>query len=233
MDALVIVAHPDDEVIWSGGLILRHPDWRWQVLSLCREDDQDRAPRFARAAEALGVAASISSLDDSPTLAPLSPELSEIKEIIRSFVPGRSDIILTHGERGEYTRHTRHEQVHRAVREMVESGELLGELICFAYEDCGGECSPHPTSDADISIQLTPGEHRRKLDIIESIYGFHPGSFEYGAAGERESFQLSALSSQRAAIVAELTAEKANCAAPSSLCTSHFTLFTQNLEAMT
>jgi hypothetical protein len=36
MKAAIIVAHPDDETIWSGGLILKKPEWQWTVLSLCR-----------------------------------------------------------------------------------------------------------------------------------------------------------------------------------------------------
>lgn len=36
MKAAIIVAHPDDETIWSGGLILKKPEWQWTVLSPCR-----------------------------------------------------------------------------------------------------------------------------------------------------------------------------------------------------
>lgn len=35
MNALVIVAHPDDEVIWMGGYIQRHRDFQWFAISVC------------------------------------------------------------------------------------------------------------------------------------------------------------------------------------------------------
>ena len=46
--AAVIVAHPDDEIIWCGGTILMNPDLQWTVLVLCRGNDADRAPKFYR-----------------------------------------------------------------------------------------------------------------------------------------------------------------------------------------
>jgi len=132
----------------------------------------------------------MSDLDDSPILAPLSSDLSEITERIRRTVPSDFDIIFTHGPRGEYTRHERHEQVHRAVRGMVMAGELRGDLTFFAYEDCGGACIPRPAGDAHLRIVLSAEEHEEKRRIVREIYGFGEGSFELESAGPVEAFRL-------------------------------------------
>jgi hypothetical protein len=42
--ALVIVAHPDDEILWTGGTMLLCPETQWVVVALCRRNDSDRAP---------------------------------------------------------------------------------------------------------------------------------------------------------------------------------------------
>jgi hypothetical protein len=44
----MIVAHPDDETLWAGGLMLLHPESRWTVMTICRKSDADRAARFQR-----------------------------------------------------------------------------------------------------------------------------------------------------------------------------------------
>lgn len=181
MRCLVIVAHPDDEVIWMGGLILRRGDWEWHVLSLCRLGDPDREPRFHLAARELGVRESMSDLDDSPVLAPLSPDLGEIKERIRILLPASADLIFTHGSDGEYTYHLRHVEVSRAVAEMIGAGELIGTLVTFAYEDGG------PAESAHIHTELTPEELARKRQIVRDIYGFAPGSLEFDSAGPVEA----------------------------------------------
>jgi hypothetical protein len=187
-----------------GGLMLRHPEWDWRIIALSRADDPDRAPRFHRAGEAYGARVAMSDLDDSPVLKPLSQDLREIRERIedaltvvsggsqirnpQSEIRNGTDLVFTHGAAGEYTRHERHEQVHRAVREMWEIGQLSGDIPSFAYTDEDRTHPPEPAPDALIRIMLTPEEYARKQEIIRGIYGFREDSFETKAAGPVEAF---------------------------------------------
>ena len=163
-------------------------------MSLCRANDPDRAPRFHRAALEFGATGYISDLDDSPDLAPLSNDLCEIKDRISSLTPRDFHMIFTHGAGGEYTRHIRHEQVHRAVSEMIEADMLRGKLISLAYEDCGGKCVPRPSQDAQELIELSPDVFAVKQMIVREIYGFGKGSFEFESAGLVEAFMTEGMS---------------------------------------
>jgi len=112
--AAVVVAHPDDEILWCGGYILAHPEFDWRIVTLCRESDPDRAPKFRRVLEQLGAVGAMADLDDEPEQLPLANE--DVEETILALLAGISyGLILTHGPRGEYTRHLRHEECSQSV----------------------------------------------------------------------------------------------------------------------
>jgi LmbE family N-acetylglucosaminyl deacetylase len=187
-NAGVIVAHPDDETLWAGALILALPRVDWFITTLCRAGDPDRAPKFAAALQCLHAHGNMGDLDDSPEQAPLPPDA--VQETILANLPRRVfDLILTHGPAGEYTRHRRHEEACRAVVALWEAAKLTTrELWMFAYDDGGRQYLPRPRHDAP--IRQTPADSLwlEKYRLITDIYGFSPDSWEARTTPRVEAF---------------------------------------------
>ena len=188
--ALVVVAHPDDETLWSGGTILTHPQIDWTIMTLCRKSDPDRAPKFFKVCKLFGAKAFMADLDDGPDQKPLKE--SDIQRTILDTLPEKTfDVIFTHNPKGEYTRHLRHEETSAAVLDLAGEGKLTAKhLLLFAYEDGNGQYAPRPIENADIFINLTKNVWQKKKDIIINSYGFSPDSFEAKAVSKIEAFRL-------------------------------------------
>jgi len=186
----VVVAHPDDETLWTGGTMLMHPEAKWTVITLCRGSDHNRLHKFFRALEQFNATGAMGNLDDGPEQSPLSDR--EVQNTILSLLSlEKFDLIITHGLRGEYTRHLRHEETGKAVLALGKTGELSASQIwMFSYEDGGGKYLPRPILDSDIRIRLPKETWRKKYDIITQIYGFTPESFEARTTPREEAFRV-------------------------------------------
>jgi LmbE family N-acetylglucosaminyl deacetylase len=188
-DCAVIVAHPDDETLWAGGIILMNTQIQWTVIALCRKSDPDRAPKFFKALAELGAKGAMGDLDDGPDQNPLDQR--QLQSAILDLLPSRRfDLIITHGLGGEYTRHLRHEETASAVTSLWKTSELSSKrLWTFAYSDNSGSRLPRAEQNADLLVNLPNKLWQNKYNIITNIYGFSPDSFEAQVTPKNEAFR--------------------------------------------
>lgn len=184
----VIVAHPDDETLWTGGTLLDHPEWDIFIFCLCRKYDSDRATKFEKVLDLFNAKGAMADLDDGPSQTP--QDLNQISHLVLKTLPSNSwNIVITHSPAGEYTRHLRHEEIGKAVINLWLTGQLSNnELLTFAYEDGNKTYFPKAIKKADLYFNLSTRLWEQKYNIITEIYGFGQDSWEAKTTPKDEAF---------------------------------------------
>lgn len=183
----VIVAHPDDETLWTGGTLLSHPSWQVFIACLCGKTDLGKAEKFSRALAVFGAAGKIEDMDGHQQW-PL-PE-KHIQQKVLHLLPHKAfDLVITHSPSGEYTRHRRHKEVGTAVIKLWHSGKIhTDKLWTFAHEDGDKTHYPRTITTANNCYILEQDTWQKKYKIITEIYGFKAESWEAQTTPMEEAF---------------------------------------------
>ena len=184
----IIVAHPDDETLWAGGMALSHPSWRWFTVCLCRASDKDRSPKFFKALKVLKSEGIMGDLEDGPEQTPLEEKVVE-RTIIQLLPNTHFDLIITHNPSGNQARDVRDEEVSKAVINLWSAGKIsTNELWTFAYEDGNREYFPRPIEKATIYRTLTNRIWLRKYSLLTETYGIKKDSLDVETTPKAEAF---------------------------------------------
>lgn len=186
---LVIIAHPDDETVWMGGTLIRNKkNWNTTIISLCRINDRDRAPKFKKVCKLLRAKCFLSNLEDKK-LMPIDKQ--KIKKHLLKLTDKNYDYIFTHGKNGEYG-HIRHKEIHMAVKELLKDNLIKSrKVFFFSYKKRKNNHQGYAVcnSNANKFIKLNLHEFKEKKNLITNIYGFGKGGFEEMSCGKIESFK--------------------------------------------
>ncbi|HLK67083.1 MAG TPA: hypothetical protein VKU19_26800 [Bryobacteraceae bacterium] len=130
----------------------------------------------------------MADLDDGPDQTPLPVDL--IHETTARLLAGTSyHLILTHGPKGEYTRHRRHTECCRSAVELWRSGGIATQqLWLFAYDDGDREYLPRVRDDADRWDVLDREVWLEKRKIMTELYGFGLDTWEAQTTPREEGF---------------------------------------------
>jgi LmbE family N-acetylglucosaminyl deacetylase len=188
---LAIVAHPDDETIWMGGLILQNKIADWTIFSLCRASDADRAPKYKKVCKFYGAGCIMTDLDDEGK-STIKQGASAAEKIINKKIGKESfDYVFTHGANGEYG-HPAHKSVHQAVKKLFERGKLQAKnLLFFNYEKKAKKefSKLKEGKGSDYILKLPKKIFQEKKKIMTEIYGFAPDGIDAGYCADVEGYK--------------------------------------------
>jgi len=178
MNALVVVAHDDDAVLWMGGTIHHLKYWNWHAIAMCNQGNSERKHYFEKTCGKLGVTAVPLDFLDYPdsSMVPRRNSIAEMKEALIGVVGTRAfDYVFTHSRdpNGEYSHHPNHSEVCEVVRSLVSDRQLVengSKVAYFCYYPIYGlsGLATVATMEADCYFQLTYRDLAVKVELIRS-----------------------------------------------------------------
>lgn len=165
-NALLLVAHPDDETIFCGGTMLYYPKWNWQVVCMTWDENHPRYKQFVDAMEcykAVGVnITSFSTLKHEDNGSDLTdPEIKDWSESLKELEIS-PDIILTHNLLGEYG-HSHHKSLNSIANGLYKN---VWEFICPGAVNV----VPQPYKKDINVVPLSADILNKKTEIFNQCY---------------------------------------------------------------
>jgi LmbE family N-acetylglucosaminyl deacetylase len=184
LNNVILTAHPDDEVLWCGGLPLAFADRMWTVIccSIPRVDEI-RRKKFVVACERLGITqTTVLPFTETNPNEPLSGlDTLDLKPF---------DTIVTHNKWGEYG-HAHHKSVNAHVIKHWKSKSV----ITFGYRDKGEGKEKLELSEEQFKRKMfalraydhvSPTDRKPKWEALEEVYyrgkGINPAIETYDNA---------------------------------------------------
>ncbi len=187
MKALIIVAHPDDYVLWVGGTILRFSDWEWHVLSLCNSHNDDfdlKEKLFSLVCAQLGIKKyrALKFKDyQCRELMDIEQPLNMQREML-AFADKEYDLLFTHSiwPECEYDFHANHIEVRDSVDRLIDEKLLTtGGIFYFCFKS-GGHNQPviADTVRADYKLECTNEEINKKGSLKKDFFSWAEGDLK-------------------------------------------------------
>lgn len=173
MKAMVMVAHPDDCLIFAYSFIRKYPQHDWSICYLTYSEGDQRAREFATFWNRRNVSTKfLGFVDDWHDIE--NKKISFNEELAEQAIANAikdQDFVLTHNYEGDYG-HIHHVFVNRCV------SRYHGRVITFQGRDKGNEkiklnsvdytIEEFPTH-ADVVMKFHIGEHKNEYSVPDAL----------------------------------------------------------------
>lgn len=184
--ALLVVAHPDDETIFAGGLILCSRRTQWTIIC-CTTETLRRQEEFLNACQFL-------AKESGSRIDPISLGLVDshidylvLAKELRSYAVGY-DIVFTHNSRGEYG-HLDHKLIHKCVIDSIASSNTWA-FISPGSKNVNQEELKSKKRGGNFILDLSPEIRRLKIKAFHECHVSQAELYGYDKTGKLRDSHL-------------------------------------------